>query len=188
MHAYPVYIGNAYVNNRGLLFSIVLLAASDGSEWLILNLDIKKTATIACLPPLCFYALLAGSNTPVMRSLIMSIVVIVALWRQPGQNQSSATFRWRCSASLLGGRQTFLIFLPAHLRSGCVNCRHFSFSLTTFSFLQKKTERHPLSVPRPVSELAGCGPGGFRFGGLSHRALPPLLVQSDLAGRTRWLI
>jgi competence protein ComEC len=49
------------------------------SEWLILHCDIKKTAALVCLLPLCFYALLAGSNTPVMRSMIMSIVVIAAL-------------------------------------------------------------------------------------------------------------
>ena len=49
------------------------------SEWLILHLDTKKAAALACLPPLCFYALLAGSNTPVMRSLLMSMAVLLAL-------------------------------------------------------------------------------------------------------------
>jgi competence protein ComEC len=46
---------------------------------LILHFDIKKAATLACLPLLCFYALLAGSNTPVMRSLLMSMAVLLAL-------------------------------------------------------------------------------------------------------------
>jgi competence protein ComEC len=49
------------------------------SEWLILHLDTKKAAALACLPPLCFYTLLAGSNTPVMRSLLMSMAVLLAL-------------------------------------------------------------------------------------------------------------
>ena len=49
------------------------------SEWLILHLDTKKAAALACLPLLCFYALLAGSNTPVMRSLLMSMAVLLAL-------------------------------------------------------------------------------------------------------------
>jgi competence protein ComEC len=49
------------------------------SEWLILHLDVKKTAMLACLLPLSLYALLAGSGTPVMRSLLMSMVMIFAL-------------------------------------------------------------------------------------------------------------
>ncbi len=49
------------------------------SEWLILHLDTKKAAMLACLPLLCFYALLAGSNTPVMRSLLMSMAVLLAI-------------------------------------------------------------------------------------------------------------
>lgn len=49
------------------------------SIWLILHCDTKKIAAAACLPFLVFYALLAGSNTPVIRSLIMSAVVVLAL-------------------------------------------------------------------------------------------------------------
>ncbi len=49
------------------------------SIWLILHCDTKKIAAAACLPFLIFYAFLAGSNTPVIRSLIMSAVVVLAL-------------------------------------------------------------------------------------------------------------
>lgn len=48
-------------------------------QWLILHYNVKKIAMFACLPPLCFYALLAGTNTPVLRSLIMSCMAILAL-------------------------------------------------------------------------------------------------------------
>ncbi len=49
------------------------------SEWLILQYNVKKIALLTCLPPLCFYALLAGTNAPVLRSLIMSCITILAL-------------------------------------------------------------------------------------------------------------
>ena len=47
--------------------------------WLILRFNVRKIAMLLCLPPLCFYALLAGMNTPVLRSLIMSCTTILAL-------------------------------------------------------------------------------------------------------------
>jgi len=49
------------------------------SSWLILHFDTKKIAAAACIPFLVFYALLAGSNIPVIRSLIMSAIVVLAL-------------------------------------------------------------------------------------------------------------
>ncbi len=49
------------------------------SEWLILQYNVKKIALLVCLPPLCFYALLAGTHSPVLRSLIMSCTAIIAL-------------------------------------------------------------------------------------------------------------
>lgn len=47
--------------------------------WLILRFNVRKIAMLFCLPPLCFYALLAGMNIPVLRSLIMSSTAILAL-------------------------------------------------------------------------------------------------------------
>ncbi len=49
------------------------------SEWLILHYNVRKIALFTCLPPLCFYAMLAGMNIPVFRSLIMSCTAILAL-------------------------------------------------------------------------------------------------------------
>ena len=49
------------------------------STWLILHTNVRKTAMLACLPPLLFYAFLAGMNVPVLRSLVMSCIAIVAL-------------------------------------------------------------------------------------------------------------
>ncbi len=49
------------------------------STWLILRFDTKKISAIVCLPFLVFYALLAGAKVPVIRSLIMSAVIVLAL-------------------------------------------------------------------------------------------------------------
>ncbi|MCX5869957.1 MAG: DNA internalization-related competence protein ComEC/Rec2 [Deltaproteobacteria bacterium] len=49
------------------------------SEYLILRYPIKKIAAGLCLLPLAIYTLLAGANTPVVRSLIMVTVFMAAL-------------------------------------------------------------------------------------------------------------
>ena len=49
------------------------------SEYLILRYPVKKIAALLCLVPLTIYTLLAGANTPVVRSLIMVTVFMAAL-------------------------------------------------------------------------------------------------------------
>ena len=49
------------------------------SEWLLLRYPVRKIAAFLSLPVLVFYSLLAGMNTPVLRAVIMSGLVIVAL-------------------------------------------------------------------------------------------------------------
>lgn len=49
------------------------------SENLILHYPVKKIAGLLCLLPLTIYSLLAGANTPVIRSLIMVAVFMAAL-------------------------------------------------------------------------------------------------------------
>ena len=48
------------------------------SRYLMLHYSCKKLALLATIPPLCGYALLAGAQTPVLRSLIMVLVFILA--------------------------------------------------------------------------------------------------------------
>ncbi len=50
------------------------------SSWLILNIDVKKTAVILCVSPLAMYALIAGAKQPVLRALLMSLMVIGAIF------------------------------------------------------------------------------------------------------------
>ena len=48
------------------------------SQYLMLRISCKKLALLTTIPPLCAYALLAGTQTPVLRSLIMVLVFILA--------------------------------------------------------------------------------------------------------------
>lgn len=48
------------------------------SRYLMLHVSCKKLALLSTIPPLCAYALLAGSQTPILRSLIMVLVFILA--------------------------------------------------------------------------------------------------------------
>jgi competence protein ComEC len=57
------------------LFSAILKR----STRCILSFSIVKTATLLSLIPLIFYALIAGMNTPVLRSLLMSSVFIITI-------------------------------------------------------------------------------------------------------------
>lgn len=49
------------------------------STFLIHRINTRKTAAILCILPLLFYTLIAGAKTPVFRSFIMSLVVILAI-------------------------------------------------------------------------------------------------------------
>lgn len=48
------------------------------SQYLMLRFSAKKLALLITIPPLCAYAMLAGAQTPVLRSLIMVLVFILA--------------------------------------------------------------------------------------------------------------
>jgi len=60
-----------------LLF-LLFYSLTKRSQYLMLRISCKKLALIATIPPLCIYALLAGAQTPVLRSLIMVLVFILA--------------------------------------------------------------------------------------------------------------
>lgn len=62
----------------GLLYAILYWLLSR-SEWLLLRYPVRKIALFLSLPILVFYGLLAGMNTPVLRAVVMSCVVIVAI-------------------------------------------------------------------------------------------------------------
>ena len=49
------------------------------SRTMLLNFDVRKIAALLCLPLLIFYSMLAGLNSPVIRSVIMSTVIIAGI-------------------------------------------------------------------------------------------------------------
>lgn len=60
-----------------LLFSIFYFTARLSST-LILAVNVKKMSLLLCIVPLFLYTLMAGSNTPVVRSFTMSLIFILA--------------------------------------------------------------------------------------------------------------
>jgi len=58
----------------GLFYRILSL-----SQTLLLKLNIKKAAALFCLPMLILFSMIAGFNPPVVRSVIMSTVVIAGI-------------------------------------------------------------------------------------------------------------
>ncbi len=76
------------------------------SSFLLLHYSCKKIALLATIPPLCAYTLLAGAQTPVLRSLIMVLVFILAFCVQ----RQRSPFTTLSFAALL-----ILIFNPLSL-------------------------------------------------------------------------
>ena len=58
----------------GLFYRIFSL-----SETLLLRFNVKKSAALLCLPVLILYSMIAGFNPPVVRSVIMSAVIIAGI-------------------------------------------------------------------------------------------------------------
>ncbi|SHO51683.1 DNA internalization-related competence protein ComEC/Rec2 [Desulfopila aestuarii] len=71
-----------------LLFSLLYWLLRR-SEWLLLHTNVKKVTGLICLPLLLGYTLLAGSNTPVIRACIMSMVFIFAFCNDRTRTLSS---------------------------------------------------------------------------------------------------
>jgi len=78
------------------------------SEYLILAANVRKLSLLACIPVLAIYVLLAGANTPVLRSFVMSLFVVTAL----------CTNRKRSAITILAGAALILlIFDPLALET-----------------------------------------------------------------------
>ncbi len=57
----------------------VLIFAAKRSSWLLLHTPAIKLTVLVSMPLLCSYALIAGFQTPVVRSLIMTLVFLAAI-------------------------------------------------------------------------------------------------------------
>ncbi len=72
-------ISGMHMSLLGVFLFAIIFWLLRRSEYLILRINTKKCAAILCILPLLFYALIAGAQTPVLRSFIMSLIVILAL-------------------------------------------------------------------------------------------------------------
>jgi len=72
-------ISGLHMSLLGVFLYAVIYWLLRRSQWLILRINTKKTAFFLCILPLLLYTLIAGAKTPVVRSFIMSLVVIVAI-------------------------------------------------------------------------------------------------------------
>lgn len=76
------------------------------STWLIKRINTRKTAALFCVLPILFYTLIAGVKTPVFRSFLMSLVVILSVCQ--GRKHSFGSLL-ACAALII------LVISPAEL-------------------------------------------------------------------------
>jgi len=72
-------VSGIHIAIAGSLFYLLLYFLLCRSERLLLRYSVHKFASLLTLPFLLGYSLLAGANTPVVRALLMSSIVIAAL-------------------------------------------------------------------------------------------------------------
>jgi competence protein ComEC len=94
-------ISGIHMAVAGSLFYFLLFFLLSRSEYLLLNYSVHIIATLLTLPFLFCYALLAGSNTPVIRALIMTTIVIAAL----------CTHRIKSRSTLVSAAALLILFI-----------------------------------------------------------------------------
>lgn len=99
-------ISGIHMSLLGLMITLVLTWIMKRSSWLLLHTHVPTVATLLALLPLILYACIAGLNTPVLRSLLMSSFFLIGVVLQ---RQRSILFIIAAAALLL------LIFKPLAL-------------------------------------------------------------------------
>ncbi len=72
-------ISGIHMSVIGTLLFVLFYRTLSLSQTILLNFNVRKMAALLCLPLLIFYSMLAGLNSPVIRSVIMSTVVIAGI-------------------------------------------------------------------------------------------------------------
>lgn len=72
-------ISGMHMGLMGIVIIGILTWLLKRSTWLMLHLPVLKTGAALGLAPLLFYAFIAGFNTPVIRALLMTTALILAL-------------------------------------------------------------------------------------------------------------
>ncbi len=91
-------ISGIHMSLLGLMITLFMTWLMKRSTWLLLHTHVPTAATVFALPPLILYAFVAGLNTPVLRSLLMSVLFLVGVVLQ---RQRSILFIVAAAALLL---------------------------------------------------------------------------------------
>lgn len=87
-------ISGIHVSVIALLLFWILSRLLSFSDWYLTRFPLKKGAALFSIPILLFFGLLAGANTPVVRSVLMACMVLLALCtnrqKSPGPLLSAA--------------------------------------------------------------------------------------------------
>ncbi len=99
-------ISGIHMSLLGLMVTLSLTWIMKRSSWMLLHTHVPTVATLLALLPLIVYAFIAGLNTPVLRSLLMSSLFLIGVVLQ---RQRSILFIVAAAALLM------LIFKPLAL-------------------------------------------------------------------------
>ena len=128
------------------------------STWLLLHIPVLKVAVGIAFIPLLFYALIAGFNIPVLRSLLMTTVFILAILFDRPKNLINhiilAAFfilLWKPTAIFTASFQ--LSFSAVIAIALIYPILHHSLFLSAFSATPAIAESTPTSKPSPFGSL-----------------------------------
>jgi len=130
-------ISGIHMSLLGLMVTLALTWTMKRSSWLLLHTHVPTVATLLALLPLTVYAFIAGLNTPVLRSLLMSSLFLIGVVLQ---RQRPILFIVAAAALLL------LIWKPLALFTVSFQLSFASILAIAFlyPFLLRKLERHAL--------------------------------------------
>ncbi|MCL7489528.1 MAG: DNA internalization-related competence protein ComEC/Rec2 [Desulfobulbaceae bacterium] len=131
-------ISGIHMSLLGLMVTLALTWIMKRSSWLLLHTHVPTIATLLALLPLTVYAFIAGLNTPVLRSLLMSSLFLIGVVLQ---RQRSILFIVAAAALLL------LIWKPLALFTVSFQLSFASILAIAFIYprLLHKLESHQLA-------------------------------------------
>ncbi len=136
-------ISGIHMSLLGLMITLILTWIMKRSSWLLLNTHVPTIATLLALLPLIVYAFIAGLNTPVLRSLLMSSFFLIGVVLQ---RQRSILFIIAAAALLL------LIFKPLALFTVSFQLSFSSIIAIAILYpnLVKRFDQAPLSTDNKI--------------------------------------
>lgn len=145
------------------------------SEYLMLRFSARKLALLATIPPLCGYALLAGAQTPVLRSLIMVLVFILAFC---ANRQRSLFTALACAALII------LLWNPLSLSTISFQLSFMAVASLIFvlprisPLVQQENRKDRTPLYRFLTGIAGWSSAALLVSITATLGTAPLLIQA----------